>query len=53
MMFDTELLKQAFTKVAEENFAKEIREWFIYTAPPSVNRMLGEYEKLLEEKNKE
>lgn len=42
-MFDAELLKSIFTKVAEERFAKEVHEWIIYTAPPDILKVYREY----------
>jgi hypothetical protein len=47
-MFDPKLLEQAISEVSKDLLMKEIREWFVMTAPPNVNRIYGHYQKLKE-----
>lgn len=47
-MFDPKLLEQAISEVGKDILMKEIREWFVMTAPLNVNRIYGHYQKLKE-----
>lgn len=48
----SDLLEQAIKEVAVENFLKEFRDWFIFTAPPEYHKVYSLYLQKLEKEQK-
>jgi hypothetical protein len=47
-MLRADLLDEAIKEVAEEDFLKEFREWFIFNAPPKYHKVYTLYLQKLE-----